>query len=114
MGYLPIILHLTIITNLLLSLAPLVIEHSGTIVNLIANYYHVLEDIVAETAATSTTDAMLDAASVWLKEARDKNFIADIADIASISAGMMKQLSNGDRLERKILYTALVEVIESK
>jgi hypothetical protein len=59
---------------------------------------------------------MLDAANVWLKEARSESFmdIADIATIASIGRGTMKQLSKGDRLERKVVYTALVEIIGSK
>jgi hypothetical protein len=94
----------------------LVVEHSGEILNLIGNFYHVLEDIVAETGTTRTADAMLDAANVWLKEARSESFmdIADIATIASIGRGTMKQLSKGDRLERKVVYTALVEIIGSK
>ena len=71
----------------------MVVEHSGKVLNLIGNFYHVLEDMVAETATTSTADAMLDAANMRLKEARGENFITDIADIASISRGMMKQLA---------------------
>jgi hypothetical protein len=92
----------------------LVVEHSGKVLNLVGNFYHVLEDIVAETATTSTADAMLDAANVWLKEARGESFITDIADVATMTRGMMKQLSKGDRLERKVIYTALVEIIKSK
>ena len=110
---LPIILHQATTTNLLACLAPLVVEHSGKVLNLIGNFNHVLEDIVAETAITSTADEMLDAANVWLKEARGERSI-DIADIASITRGMMKQLAGGDRLERKVIYTGLVEIIESK
>lgn len=116
--HLPIIPHLLITTDPFPCPAPLVVQNgpSEAILNLNDNFHQILEDIVTEMASMSTTDTMLNAANAYLEEARQEASIADIiniTDIAKISPATMLELAKRDRLERKAVYTTLVDIIKS-